>query len=72
MLSVTFPPKHDKTDEKAEAVIRRAVEKLGGEKYLQVKSISGAGNSAFARQRDYFVSDLCRCHRLSRQRAHRI
>jgi hypothetical protein len=32
-----------KTDEKAEAVIKKAVEKLGGEKYLQVKSQIGRG-----------------------------
>jgi hypothetical protein len=32
-----------KTDEKAEAVLKRAVEKLGGEKYLQVKSFVGRG-----------------------------
>ena len=32
-----------KTDEKAEAVIKRAVESLGGEKYLQVKSQIGRG-----------------------------
>lgn len=33
----------NKTDEKAEAVIKRAVENLGGEKYLQVKSQIGRG-----------------------------
>lgn len=33
-----------KSDEKAEAVIKKAVEKLGGEKYLQAKSIVGTGN----------------------------
>lgn len=32
-----------KTDEKAEAVIKRAVETLGGDKYLQVKSQIGRG-----------------------------
>lgn len=32
-----------KTDEKAETVLKKAVEKLGGEKYLQVKSIVGRG-----------------------------
>jgi Gram-negative bacterial TonB protein C-terminal len=31
------------TDEKAEAIIKRAVEKLGGEKYLQVKSVYSSG-----------------------------
>ena len=32
------------TDEKAEAIIKRAVEKLGGQKYLQAKSIVSSGN----------------------------
>lgn len=32
-----------KSDEKAEAIIKRAVENLGGEKYLQVKSQIGRG-----------------------------
>lgn len=32
-----------KTDEKAEAIIKRAVENLGGDKYLQVKSQIGRG-----------------------------
>ena len=37
-----------KTDEKAEAVLKKVVEKLGGEKYLQVKSTVGRGRfSAF-------------------------
>lgn len=40
--SLTFA-QTTKTDEKAEAVIKKAVEKLGGEKYLQVKSIIGRG-----------------------------
>jgi hypothetical protein len=33
----------NKTDEKAEAVIKKAVENLGGDKYLQVKSQIGRG-----------------------------
>jgi hypothetical protein len=33
----------NKSDEKAEAIIKRAVENLGGEKYLQVKSQIGRG-----------------------------
>jgi hypothetical protein len=33
-----------KSDEKAEEIIKKAVEKLGGEKYLQVKSVVGTGN----------------------------
>jgi hypothetical protein len=32
-----------KNDEKAEAIIKRAVEKLGGEKYLSVKTVYGKG-----------------------------
>ncbi len=32
-----------KIDEKADAILKKAVEKLGGEKYLQVKSIVGRG-----------------------------
>ena len=35
--------KQAKSDEKAEAVIKKAIEKLGGDKYLQVKSIIGRG-----------------------------
>jgi hypothetical protein len=38
-----------KTDEKAEAVLKRAVEKLGGEKYLQVKSQIGRGRFSILR-----------------------
>lgn len=36
-------------DEKAEAVIKKAVEKLGGEKYLQIKSIVGRGKFSLLR-----------------------
>jgi len=36
-------------DEKAEAILKRAVEKLGGEKYLQVKSIVGRGKFSLLR-----------------------
>ena len=39
----------NKFDEKAEAVLKRAVEKLGGEKYLQVKSIVGRGKFSLLR-----------------------
>ncbi|MBA4184987.1 MAG: energy transducer TonB [Acidobacteria bacterium] len=41
--------KQTKTDEKAEAVLKKAVEKLGGEKYLQVKSIVGRGKFSLLR-----------------------
>ena len=39
-----------KTDEKAEAILAKAVEKLGGEKYLQVKTIVGSGNFSVFRE----------------------
>jgi hypothetical protein len=32
------------TDEKAEAILKRAIEKLGGERYLQVKTLYSTGN----------------------------
>jgi hypothetical protein len=32
------------SDEKAEAIVKKAVERLGGEKYLQAKSVVGTGN----------------------------
>ncbi|MGI8848810.1 MAG: hypothetical protein ACR2HT_01420 [Pyrinomonadaceae bacterium] len=38
-----------KIDEKAEAILKRAVEKLGGDKYLQVKSIVGRGRFSILR-----------------------
>lgn len=39
-----------KTDEKAEAIIKKAVEKLGGEKYLNVKSQIGRGKFSVLRE----------------------
>lgn len=39
-----------KADEKAEAVLKKAVEKLGGEKYLQVKSTVGRGRFSVIRE----------------------
>lgn len=39
----------NKTDEKAEAILKKAVEKLGGEKYLQVKSTVGRGRFSLLR-----------------------
>lgn len=38
------------SDEKAEAVLKKAVEKLGGDKYLQVKSIVGRGKFSLLRE----------------------
>ncbi len=52
LATVTFA-QTNKSDEKAEAVLRKAVEKLGGEKYLQVKSIVGRGK--FSQLRDNAV-----------------
>lgn len=40
-----------KTDEKAEAVLKKAVQNLGGEKYLQVKSQVGRGKYSILRER---------------------
>ena len=39
----------NRTDEKAEEILKKAVEKLGGEKYLQVKSIVGRGKFSLLR-----------------------
>lgn len=39
----------NKPDEKAEAVLKQTVEKLGGEKYLKVKSIVGRGRFSILR-----------------------
>lgn len=39
-----------KPDEKAEAVLKKAVERLGGEKYLQVKSTVGRGKFSLIRE----------------------
>ena len=41
----------NKSDEKAEAVIKKAVEKLGSENYLQVKSIVGRGKFSIFRDK---------------------
>lgn len=38
-----------KDDEKAEAILNKAVQKLGGEKYLQVKSLVSSGNFSLYR-----------------------
>ncbi len=48
-LAFAQEPNRTKTDEKAEAVLKKAVEKLGGEKYLQVKSIVGRGKFSLLR-----------------------
>jgi hypothetical protein len=43
ILSFNLLAQH-KPDEKADAIIKRAVEKLGGERYLQVKTLFSTGN----------------------------
>jgi outer membrane lipoprotein-sorting protein len=43
ITSVFSFAQNGKSDEKAEAILKRAVQNLGGEKYLQVKSIVGRG-----------------------------
>ena len=54
LLSYNFTfAQTSKTDEKAEVVLKKAVEKLGGEKYLKVKSIVGRGR--FSQLRDNAV-----------------
>ncbi|HLM03220.1 MAG TPA: hypothetical protein VK400_19360 [Pyrinomonadaceae bacterium] len=40
----------DKRDEKAEAILAKAVEKLGGDRYLQIKTIVGSGNYSLFRE----------------------
>lgn len=47
--SANFAFAQTKIDEKAEAVLNRAVERLGGEKYLQVKSFVGRGKFSLLR-----------------------
>lgn len=42
-------PNKTRNDEKAEAIVKKAVEKLGGEKYLQVKSQIGRGQFSVMR-----------------------
>lgn len=44
---------NNKSDEKAEAILKRSVQNLGGEKYMQVKSIVGRGK--FSQMRDNAV-----------------
>ncbi len=53
LFSYAFTFAQAKTDEKAEAVLKKSVEKLGGDKYLQVKSIIGRGR--FSQLRDNAV-----------------
>lgn len=51
--SAVFAQASDQTklDERAEAVLKKAVERLGGEKYLQVKSIVGRGKFSIFRDK---------------------
>lgn len=50
VLSFGVTAQTTKPDEKAEAIVKKAVENLGGEKYLQVKSLVGRGK--FHQMRD--------------------
>ncbi len=51
LISASFAfAQANKPDEKAEAVLKKAVEKLGGEKYLQVKSTYGRGRFSVIRE----------------------
>jgi hypothetical protein len=47
---ISSPAQAVKTDEKAEAIVAKAVQKLGGERYLQVKSMVGSGNFSIYRE----------------------
>lgn len=47
---LTFAQNTPKTDEKAEAVIKKAVEMLGGDRYLQVKTQIGRGKYSILRE----------------------
>ncbi|HEX9962545.1 MAG TPA: hypothetical protein VGB00_16540 [Pyrinomonadaceae bacterium] len=47
---ISSPAQAVKTDEKAEAILAKAVQKLGGERYLQVKSVVGSGNFSVYRE----------------------
>jgi len=49
-MAISSPAQAVKTDEKAEAILAKAVQKLGGERYLQVKSIVGSGNYSVFRE----------------------
>ena len=53
LANVTFA-QTNKSDEKAETVIKRAVEKLGGEKYLTAKSQIGRGKFSLLRDGQIF------------------
>lgn len=49
LLFCNFTFAQAKTDEKAEAILKKAVEKLGGANYLNVKSIVGRGSFSVLR-----------------------
>lgn len=46
---ITFPKSFQETDEKAEAILNKAVQTLGGEKYLKAKSLVGEGKFSIMR-----------------------
>ncbi len=47
---LNFSFAQNKSEEKAEAILKRAVQNLGGEKYLQVKSIVGRGKFSLIKE----------------------
>lgn len=49
-LAISASAQGGKSDEKAEAIVAKAVQKLGGERYLQVKSIVSSGNFSTFRE----------------------
>jgi outer membrane lipoprotein-sorting protein len=49
-LAISSYAQANKPDEKAEAILAKVVQKLGGEKYLQVKSIVSSGNFSVYRE----------------------
>jgi hypothetical protein len=49
LMFCSFAFAQTKTDEKAEEILAKAVEKLGGERYLQVKTVVGSGNFSIFR-----------------------
>ena len=50
IVEYSFTIDKSENDEKADAILKRAVENLGGEKYLQVKSIVGRGQFSLLKE----------------------
>lgn len=51
LFGVTVLAQNPESDEKAEAILKKAVEKLGGEKYLSVKTQIGRGKFSVLREK---------------------